>query len=138
MFVSSRADATCQFIGIWSLMQRSVVICGSDASLLETRRMLLERSGIRVQTALGIDSLRNTECEVLILCYSLSKADQSKAIEQYRSHLPTTNILVFSDDWQDLFCPECRVLERYPGPMQFVEEVVNLLERAATSSAYHA
>ena len=108
-------------------MQSTIILCGSDPSLLMTRQMLLERQGLRVTTLLGISLLDEAAGEVLVLCYTLTRRDQMIAVERYRSRFPQGKVLLLGRDRPEVSCPECQTLPAYCGPRSFVEKVGSLV-----------
>lgn len=62
-----------------------ILVYGLDSTLLDTRRMLLEHLGFRVEIARDFDTLRNhlsvVAYDLLILCHTVPDPQQHQIIE---------------------------------------------------------
>lgn len=109
-------------------MKSSVIICGNDATLLATRRMLLERAGFTIQTALGVSAMQASNGEPLILCHSLSESEQLVAIQAVRADWPTAKILVLGGDVREDVSRGCESLGAYEAPVALIEKTRQLVQ----------
>ncbi len=108
-------------------MRSEVVICGNDATLLATRRMLLERAGLSVQTVLGASALPAATREPLVLCYSLSEAEQQAAVRSTRAYRPEAKILVLGGEHRETMSQNDH-LSSFSTPAMLIERVKQLVQ----------
>jgi DNA-binding response OmpR family regulator len=66
-----------------------ILVFGADAMLVDTRSRVLENAGFKVararNSAEAEHELRSQQIDLLLLCYTLSRADCEKAIETARA-----------------------------------------------------
>ena len=102
-------------------MSSSMTLCGNDATLLKTRRMLLERAGFSIRTVLGVAAMESSGHRPLILCHSLSEAEQLAAIETARAAWPQTKILVLGGECRERASRGCESLPTFAEPGMLIE-----------------
>lgn len=76
---------------------------GTEATLLESRKGLIEMAGLRVITARsaaeGISRIGSTHFDLVILCHSLQRNEQALLAAAVRSRRPGTAILMVEREW---------------------------------------
>ena len=77
--------------------QHCILTCGRDASLLDTRRMLLESAGYRVLVATNptsiVQILLNEPIELMVLCHTFSAQECLAILAAMHSSHPEASIL---------------------------------------------
>lgn len=101
--------------------------------LLSTRKLVLESAGLSVETVHGREALTEAKEGVLVLCYSLSDAEQVSAVNEYRSRYPAAHVLILGEDTGTLSCDRCEMLSGYAGPVAFLQRVCSLAARESSS-----
>lgn len=132
MFVASTTRDICKYRTSWAPVTRLVIICGNDRTLLATRKLLLERAGYRVHLAPGPDALRDTDGDALVLCYSLTKAEQQQAVALFRSRHPGRPVLLLGEDVREGCHKGLETLTAYPAPVALLDKVRSLLSQSAS------
>ena len=73
-------------------MSKRILSVSYDASLLATRRMLLEQRGCQVTSALGftkaVENCRRSHFDLFILGHSIPQADKLSLIKTFRENCP--------------------------------------------------
>ena len=109
----------------------SILLYGRDPQLLETRRLVLEKSGHRVWATMDINQVdRVTELkaiDLLVFCHSLSskQCDEALALAhgwwpQVKSLVLTAGVAGCSDALSD------KVLDAMEGPAKLISAVAQL------------
>ena len=107
-------------------MSSSITICGNDATLLSTRRMLLERAGFDIKTVLGPSELDAGAAKLLMLCYSLTESEQLEAIHAVRFRFPEARILALGGDVREQVGQLCDTLSAFETPHSLIERTRQL------------
>ncbi|HVT98478.1 MAG TPA: response regulator [Acidobacteriaceae bacterium] len=122
-------------------MDLSVILnVGSDATLLDTRRMILQAAGYIVESANSIDEaierFRLGDFDLVLLCHSLSERDRRRLISLIRASGSGTPVVAvgygpgqYSDGLADATLDS--------GPRDLISGVRNVLLRAAETSRLH-
>lgn len=73
-------------------MRKRILSVSYDASLLATRRMMLEQQGYNVTSALGftaaLEACRGDEFDLFILGHSIPAKDKAALIQAFRGNCP--------------------------------------------------
>ncbi len=76
----------------------AILMYGRDPQLIDTRRMVLERSGYKVLTTMNLAEIdritAQSSLDLLILCYTLSMAECDRALASAHSQRPAIKSLV--------------------------------------------
>jgi hypothetical protein len=111
-----------------------ILLYGLDPVLLDTRRMMLERTGHRVFSATNLAEVEQISLtqpiQLFIVCHSVSREACETVLAAVQELCPTMLLLVLTKapcDWPD----EREVLSIYDGPAAFVATVARLLDRVA-------
>lgn len=112
--------------------QPSILIVGSDSGLLESRRMLLERTGSPVWTALsyaGYEHIPSAEpIALLVLCHSLSGLERDRALALAAERWnPLQSLSLISGNIGATAAPGGRVVDAHDGPAHLLDAVAKLL-----------
>lgn len=109
-------------------MPKHILSVSYDASLLATRRMLLEQKGYAVQNALGfskaLTACRDGGFDLFILGHSIPHDDKLALIESFRAHCPSP--IVSLERHGEDFVP-CDYHASPDNPEKFVEIIENIL-----------
>ena len=103
-----------------------IVICGSDPTLLSTRKLVLDHAGFNVQTLCGVSNLTEHSGHRLVICSSLSESEQLDAIRITRNEWPEAKILVVGGDELDLEEPTLLRMSAFEGAERFIEHTRRL------------
>ena len=119
--------------------QPSVLLYGQDAQLLDIRRLVLERSGYRVDTKLNTAALDPPsslmEADLLILCHSLSNEQFAAALNVARARSPTLRTLVLTVGHAGFPGQAAETaIDVMEGPARLVEAVRSLVPGVTSSS----
>jgi CheY-like chemotaxis protein len=122
-------------------MDLSVILnVGSDATLLDTRRMILQAAGYIVESANSIEEaierFRRGDFDLVLLCHSLSEGDGRRLIGLVRasgSRTPVVAVGGGSGEYPDGVADA--TLES--RPRNLISGVRNVLLRAAETSRPH-
>src|ERR1700724_704214 len=78
----------------------TVLMYGTDAFLLETRRLVLTSAGYRVSCVFGLYDLEHvseiSHPHLVVLCHSLSSEEQKRACTRIRQTSPQSRIILLS------------------------------------------
>ena len=109
-----------------------VLLFSHDASLLMTRRLMLEHEGCKVATSSSLPEFRacllRHSFDLILLCQSISPEDCEAASQWRREHAPLTRLLLMFtrvDKWM----PEHAdvLLDARAGPKAFLETARRML-----------
>jgi DNA-binding response OmpR family regulator len=112
--------------------QKTILVLGADAMLLDTRRRVLEHAGLTVTSALSVPEaevlLRENEIALLLLCHTLSavQCERANAV----AHLINPKIVTLALASPANRCVEASdvVIHQMSGPPKLVETVQGLLQ----------
>ena len=83
-------------------MPAHLLIYGRNATLVETRRWVLEKAGCKVATTLASDEamelLYRQGIDLLILCHTLTTDERRAALLQARNLFPSMSKLILTTD----------------------------------------
>jgi CheY-like chemotaxis protein len=113
-------------------MPKRILVCGTDKTLIETRRAILARSGYEVEThtVLAADRIpASPEVDLLVLCSSLSRDQQLTLLDQSHKERPGQKNLVVIAGKQDdrISLPVDVPFTALDGPVKFMKQVDSLL-----------
>ena len=118
----------------------SILVYGTDAVLLDTRRWVLEKAGYRVltaQTLLEAERIAAVEpISIFLLCHSLPTEDCQKAVAAANTIRPEMKLLLMTAN-----TPPCsqghdeQVLSAFDGPQALIAAVQELLPESPTYSS---
>ena len=120
----------------------SILIYGRDAQLLESRKLLLERSGARVWQAINLTEIARLDPErdidLLILCHSLKTEQCDRALAMAQGRWPGVQCLMLTAGSRG-YHPGLpgRFVDVNDGPANLLSTVAKLLpnEQAAPHHA---
>ena len=111
----------------------TILIYGRDASLLETRRMVLETIGGRVCATTDFEETKQmmTEAEpdVLVLCYTLNADDRESILSSAEALRPEMKILVLIADGPASKQMSDDAFSIFAGPAALKAKVTEMLGR---------
>ena len=114
-----------------------ILVYGRDASLLETRCMLLETTGFKVYaTTQWEDAERIIEEEkpaLFVLCYTLSPEDRSSILRAAQRLGPEMRLLILTADGQPSEDSPSDSLNIFSGARAFRAKVMDLLRHRSES-----
>jgi hypothetical protein len=110
----------------------TVLMCGKDPFLLETRRLVLASEGLLVSCVLGLYDLehvlQNSHAHLILLCHSLSPEEQEQACVKIRRTSPESHILLLST--YDRMVPRATsVVNCFDGPERLISAIAELTSR---------
>ncbi len=113
-----------------------LLIYGSDASLIQTRRWVLERVGHRVHTALQPEQfaqmLETEPADLIILCHSLSPHDRDAALSKATQLRPELGRLILASDLAAIeLRQQDELLSAFLNPQTLIGTVRNMVERSS-------
>ena len=119
----------------------SILIYGRDPQLLNTRRLLLEKSGHQVRVTMDINQVDRVAdlmaVDLLIFCHSLSPEQCDQALVFAHARWPKVKVLVLtaglagcSDALSD------KVLDAMQGPAKLISTVSQLVPLEATAQTH--
>jgi hypothetical protein len=120
----------------------SILLYGRDPLLLETRSLVLERSGYRIWTASALRDLEHLpdtkKIDILILCHSVPLEESGRALAFCQSRWPLMRCLMLSgpDSWCTPGVPQL-VFEIAHGPARLLSTLGALLNQEASSYSQH-
>jgi hypothetical protein len=111
----------------------SILLYGHDLALLETRRLVLLRTGCSVWTASNLAAMEKTcaslPITLLVLCHTLSQQECERALELARRHRRELKSMVVTAGTYSPACStEEMALDLFAGPAMLVATVRGLLE----------
>ena len=109
-------------------MSDNILVYGTDAALLGTRRMLLERVGYRVLTSMQFEETLNIleiqPVDVVVWCYSVPEESRVRDIAQAKRVCPTVRHLVITNGSSEIIpSASDRLFETFDGPQKFIAAV---------------
>lgn len=111
----------------------SILVYGSDSSLLATRRMVLETLGGRVETAVDQKEaeqlLLNPEFELLVLCFTISSEERELILQAARRRTPQLRVLVLLGDGPSSANSPEDQFSIFAGPAKLKTKILEMLER---------
>jgi hypothetical protein len=113
-------------------MRPKVLLLGNDGSLLDTRRLVLQRNALNVQTVCGLSSLTEIACRdvaLVVLCHSLSPAEEQTAIQFVRTASPSSMVHLLLTRNREVHLPEHANVSVANGPQEFLSESLDLIRR---------
>jgi DNA-binding NtrC family response regulator len=118
-------------------MSKNILSVSYDASLLATRRMLLEQRGLNVTSALGytqaIAHCNTPDFDLFILGHSIPLADKEELIRTFRRHCPAP-ILSLERHGEEKV--PCDFHSSPDEPEDFLATVDRILSIGATPKAF--
>jgi len=110
---------------------QSILVFGTDALLLDTRRRILENAGFGVTWSITLEdtvqSLREKDVALLLLCHTLSSEDCERVIAVAHSITPTIVILALATTSGPCVEKSDVVVHQMSGPQKLVETVQTIL-----------
>jgi CheY-like chemotaxis protein len=80
---------------------RKIISTGTDAELLWLRNAVLQSAGFNVTTTSdgddALSKIRQGDCGVLLLCYSLSEPSRRELVETFREFCPHGRIVAIAN-----------------------------------------
>ena len=117
----------------------SLLVYGTDKSLLRTRQWVLEQCGFNVFIALSIveveQAFAGQPVALLILCHSLSLADCRQALTLSYAVSPQTKKLLLHSQFKDLDGLVDAIFDPLEGPVEFIRAVRSLISMPAIDQA---
>jgi CheY-like chemotaxis protein len=114
-----------------AMMDGTILVCGNEVLLVETRHLILEQSGYQVFSATDFadaaNVLVNQRIDLVLLCQSLSDTAKRRILEKARAIRPDLKCAVFSDDGRELKLDGTGVFERVDGPSGLLKATEKLL-----------
>lgn len=109
---------------------------GADTALLEMRRLILEKHGVKVSIATQAEEarelLRHEEIDLVIFCYTLSKEECDEATEMLKALRPDAKTLSLeAGQWTCADEIADAVVSMLDGPKKLLEVVDQLTEDCA-------
>ena len=106
-----------------------ILICGRDAKLLCTRRLVLRSAGYHVSTTLhNIEKTPDLESvKLLVVCHTLSSAERHKALSTFAERGPGAKALCLVPSSGEVREGVC-TLDSFAGPRKMLEVVKRLLD----------
>jgi hypothetical protein len=108
----------------------NVLIYGKDERLLETRRMVLERSGHRVRVATRLADVvsMHEDPELLIFCHTVSLEECGRVIAMCQVRWPNAKSLFMSaGSMQRVANDSGEVLDALDGPEKLVSAIARIV-----------
>ncbi len=109
----------------------SILLYGTDESLMETRAWVIERAGLKVRrTRDGVEvrrSIAEDRIDLLILCHTLTTQEVDRVLDEAHRQ-PASHTLVLSAHVTDF--PETAqdaVLSAFSGPHTLITKVLELV-----------
>jgi DNA-binding response OmpR family regulator len=113
------------------MMDGTILVCGNEVLLVETRHLILEQSGYQVFSATDFagaaNVLVNQRIDLVLLCQSLSDVGRRRILEKARAIRPDLKCAVFSGDGRELKLDGTEVFERVDGPSGLLKATGKLL-----------
>jgi hypothetical protein len=121
--------------------QTSIVICGRDSLLLDTRKWVLERAGTRVFTATDLSDFgripSDVSIDLVILCHSLTKEQCSRALALAGTYWPQAQSLVLISGQSGCYTGATKqVADAAQGPANLLHTVTELLGAARVNDIH--
>jgi hypothetical protein len=120
-------------------MPEQVMICGNDEHLLHTRQLVLEKAGMYVEVAVGIEMLRSLRvdpsCQLAILGHSLKPGEQEEVIDLLRGQLPFLPILVLTSTLHEQPSGRYQVLDVREGPIALIAKSKAMIAESETQES---
>ena len=116
-------------------MHGQVLLCGTDSTLLSTRREVLRSVGYNVLTAslpaeIGI-IVRGRTIDALVLCHTLLPEQQRAAIAILRRYVPSAKSVILTKSATcETNVNSDAVISTVDGPRVMIEAMVRLLSNA--------
>jgi DNA-binding response OmpR family regulator len=80
---------------------RKIISTGTDAELLWLRNAVLQSAGFDVTTTANendaLTKIRQGDCGVLLLCYSLSEPSRRELVDTFRTYCPNGRIVAITN-----------------------------------------
>jgi len=109
------------------------ILCiGSDAGLLQTRKLVLEQTGAEVHSTkfeAGLTLLEAQYFDVVVLCHTLAERDTIQICKLLERFWPASQ-LVLVEELAPTWLPTCNHDVTFPwrlGPLKFVQIIKGLL-----------
>jgi DNA-binding response OmpR family regulator len=119
------------------MMDGTILVCGNEVLLVETRHLILEQSGYQVFSATDFagaeNVLVNQRIDLVLLCQSLSGTGKRRFLEKARAIRPDIKCALFSDDGRELKLDGAEVFERVDGPSGLLKATEKLLIQRGAS-----
>jgi DNA-binding response OmpR family regulator len=113
------------------MMDGTILVCGNEALLVETRHLILEQSGYQVFSATDFadaaNVLANHRIDLVLVCQSLGDIGKRRFLEKARAIRPDLKCAVFSDDGRELKLDGTEVSEKVDGPSGLLKATGKLL-----------
>ena len=112
-----------------------ILIYGRDPQLLETRRMVLERTGYTVLTTNALAEIDHTAAlhriDLCILCYSLSMEECGRALALVHSRCPLVKSLVLTSGASG--CSSTHLLDQVFDAMEGPAKLISTVNQLVTT-----
>ena len=110
-----------------------ILVYGRDASLLETRRMLLATTGFQVYATTEWEAaervIKEEKPALFVLCYTLAPGDRSSILNSAERLYPEMRVLILTADGQPSDDSPEDTLNIFAGARAFKARVVELLRQ---------
>jgi hypothetical protein len=112
-------------------MYGTIFVYGNDAMLVTTRRLIFEKAGYTVFTALGFSNamlvLMNHQINVFLLCQSLSDEERRGILETAHTLQPGIKCALLGFEGREVAMDGADVRQRLDGPATLLAAIGKML-----------